>query len=147
MTTSRSRSMAMRPAMRRVTSTMRWACLAACRSEPQMPQANTFTTACPVGGEMRILFLHALEGILDGRVAARQPARQLALLVDPFAHAFAHVLDAALGDRLGRWAQPLDGNQLAHLVGIDAGVSQGDVAAERMRDDGDRRELLLMDEL
>ena len=38
----------MRPGMRRLTSTMRWECLAACRSEPQMPQASTFTSTWSV---------------------------------------------------------------------------------------------------
>ena len=40
----------MRPGMRRLTSTMRCACLAACRSEPQMPQASILTSAWPVAG-------------------------------------------------------------------------------------------------
>ena len=33
--------------MRLLTSTMRWACLAACRSEPQMPQASVLTSTWP----------------------------------------------------------------------------------------------------
>ena len=40
----------MRPGMRRVTATMRWACLAACRSEPQMPQASILTRTWPRAG-------------------------------------------------------------------------------------------------
>ena len=29
---------------------MRWACLRACRSEPQMPQASVLTSTCPAAG-------------------------------------------------------------------------------------------------
>jgi hypothetical protein len=54
-----------------------------------------------LGRQVRVLRLHALEGILDGGVAARQAARELALLADPFAHALGHGRLAALGDHLG----------------------------------------------
>ena len=99
------------------------------------------------GGEMLVLLLHALEGVLDRRVFARPPGRQLPLLVDPLGHAFAHRLVAALGNHLGRRPEAFDRHQLAHLVGMDAGVAQADVAAQRMRHDRHRRQVLLVDEL
>ena len=34
----------------RASSTMRWACLRACRSEPQIPQASVLTSTCPASG-------------------------------------------------------------------------------------------------
>src|SRR6185312_6925833 len=49
-TTSRDRSIGLRPGKYRLISTMRWACLRACKSEPQMPQASVFTSACPAAG-------------------------------------------------------------------------------------------------
>src|ERR1700693_2118656 len=40
-----------------------------------------------LGGEMRVLLLHAAEGVLDRRVAPGHPAGEAALLTDPVVHA------------------------------------------------------------
>ena len=44
-------------------------------------------------------------------------------------------------------AEALDRDQRLHLLGIDAGVAQRDVAAERMGNERHRREPLLIDQL
>ena len=92
-----------------------------------------------LGGEVLVLLLHALEGVLDRGVAARQAAGEAALLVDPGAHALGEGLGEALGQHLRRRAQPLDGDQLGDVLGVEPGVAQRDVAAERVGDDGDGR--------
>ena len=49
-TTSRDRSIGLRPGKCFASSTMRWACLRACRSDPQMPQASDLTSTMPAPG-------------------------------------------------------------------------------------------------
>src|SRR5580700_683108 len=44
-------------------------------------------------------------------------------------------------------AERFDGHEPTDLFRVDTGIADRDVAAERMRDDGDRRQLLLMDQL
>ena len=51
-----------------------------------------------LGGEVRVLLLHAAEGVLDRGVAPGQAAGEPALLADPLVH--------PLGDRLGCGARP-----------------------------------------
>src|SRR2546422_8456675 len=100
-----------------------------------------------LGREVRVLLLHAPEGVLDGGVATGESAGEVALLGDPFLH--------ALDDRRRggpyepcRWrAEPPDGDETGDRAGIDAGVAEGDLTAQRVGDDRDRRQALLMDEL
>ena len=100
-----------------------------------------------LGREMPVCFLHALEGILDRGVAPRQSARQRALLDDPFLHPLMDRHCRALFHLARRGAEAFDRDELLHGLGIDAGVADRDVAAERMRDDRRRRQTLLMDQL
>src|SRR5713226_9321574 len=100
-----------------------------------------------LGGEVRVLLLHTAEGVLDRRVAPRQPAGERALLADPLVHALGDRLGGARGELARRRAEPLDGDQLRDRLGVDAGVAERDVAAERVGDDRDGREPLLVDEL
>src|SRR6266542_2432040 len=98
-------------------------------------------------GEMRVLLLHPAEGLLDRRVAPGHPAGEVALLADPLVHALGNGLLATLGQDARRGAESFDGDQLRHRLWIDAGVAERDVAAERVGDDRDRGQPLLVDEL
>ena len=101
-----------------------------------------------LGGEMRVLLLHAAEGVLDRGVAPGQPAGQAALLADPLVHALGDRLVRALGEHARRRARaPRWRPACATVSGIDPGVAERDVAAERVGDDRDRRQPLLVDEL
>ena len=101
-----------------------------------------------LGGEVLVLLLHALERLLDRGIAPRQPPGELTLFLDPFLHALGQsALGRALGDHLRRRPQPFDRDQFAHAVRKEAGVAERDIATEGMRDDRDRRQRLLMDEL
>ena len=99
------------------------------------------------GGEVAVLLLHPLERFVDGGVAAGQPPGEGALLIDPAMHAFRQGEMGPLGDGFGRRAEAFNGHQLLHGFRVETGVAQGDVAAERVGDDGERRHFLLMDQL
>src|SRR5439155_11205458 len=96
-------------------------------------------------GKMRVLLLHPAEGLLDRRVAPGHPAGEVALLSDPLVHALGDGLLATLGEDARRGAESLDGDQLRHRLWIDAGVAERDVATERVGDDRDRGQPLLVD--
>src|SRR5215469_14441077 len=96
---------------------------------------------------MPVRLLHALEGILDRGIAPRHTASETALLLDPCLHALGDRLLALLGEHLRRPTQTLDGDEMAHFLRINAGIAECDVASERMPDDRDGREFLLMNEL
>src|SRR3546814_16602447 len=53
----------------------------------------------------------------------------------------------ALGENLGRGAESLDRDELADILGVKTGIAQRDIAAHRMRDDRQRAEVELMDQL
>ena len=57
------------------------------------------------------------------------------------------MLAFALGDHLGGRTEPFDRHHLAHVLGVDPGVLQADRSAERVADDRERSELLLVHEL
>src|SRR5215470_7225953 len=96
---------------------------------------------------MPVRLLHALEGILDRGIAPRHTARETALLLDPCLHALGDRLLALLGEHLGRPTETLDGDEVPHFLWINAGIAECDVASERMPDDRDGCQLLLMNEL
>ncbi len=98
-------------------------------------------------GQVAVLLPHAGQGFLDGGVAAGQAAAHRPALLDPLAPALGGGQGALLDHAARREAQPLDGDKLAHRLGIQAGVAQRDHAAERVGDDGHRRQLLLVDQL
>ena len=100
-----------------------------------------------LGREMGVLLLHAAERVLDGGVAPGHAAGERAAFLDPAAQALGGRYELPLGQVAGRRAEALDRHQLADHFGIAAGVAQRDVAAERMRDDRHRRQVLLVDEL
>src|SRR2546428_8826281 len=100
-----------------------------------------------LGAEMRVFLLHAPEGVLDARIAPGQPARERALLADPLVHARLDRFRLALGQPLGRRSEALDGHEPRDAVRVDAGITERDVAAERVRDDRHGRQPLLVDEL
>ena len=76
-----------------------------------------------------------------------QAAGGLALLVDPAAQAIGDRRLLPFGDHPGRGAEALDGDDPADVLGIEARVAQGDVAAERMGDDCYRGQAKLVNQL
>src|SRR5215470_10486358 len=98
-------------------------------------------------GEARVLLLHPAEGVLDRAVAARQAAGEVTLLADPLVHALDDRPLLELVELSRRGAETFDGHEPGNGLGIETGVTQGDLAAERVGDDRHRRQALLMDEL
>src|SRR6516225_12144538 len=96
---------------------------------------------------MPVLLLHTLEGVLDRSVPARHPPGKGTLLGDPVLHAFGNTPLRMFGAPPRRRAQPFNGDQPSDVVWINAGIAQRDHAPERMGEDRDRRELLLVDQL
>ena len=62
-------------------------------------------------------------------------------------HALGERHPRPLGSLFRRCANAFDRYQATHIVGIDAGIAQRDISAERMTNDRDRRQFLLMDQL
>ena len=99
------------------------------------------------GREVLVLLLHPPEGVLDGGIAARHAAGELALFGDPVLHAFGEGGLSPLLQDFRRRAQPLDRDQTPDVLRVDAGIAQRDVAAQRVRHHRHRRQLLLMNQL
>ena len=87
------------------------------------------------GGEMRIGLLHALEGVLQRRVALRNPRRELAQIAHPVEQPLVAGRGVVAGAR--RHAHAFDGHQLAHALRIQPGVGQRHRTAHRMADQRD----------
>src|SRR5215467_9424460 len=80
--------------------------------------------------------LHAGNRVLYRFIASRLPGGEAALRLDPGAQ--------PLGQGL---AEALNRDEAAHLLGIDAGITSRDVAAERMANQSHGRKLPLVNEL
>ena len=100
-----------------------------------------------LGGQVGVGFVHAPMRFLQGRVTARHPGGVGALLIDPTAHAFGDRLAVGLGMRFRTGTEAFDGDEVGDVLRVDAGVAQRDIAAERMADDAQRRQMPLMDQL
>ena len=98
-------------------------------------------------GEILVLFLHPLVGFFQGRVLFGAAPCGRPLGVDPGAHPLGDRLSHPLLQHARRRPEPLDGDHLAHILRIDAGIAQRDIAAIRVRNDRQRRQLLLVDQL
>ncbi len=97
--------------------------------------------------QVRVRLLHAGICVLQRRIAPRLLSRELPLLVDPPAHPFRHRHFVGLHVRAWARTKPLDRHQPADVLRIDPAIAQRNVAAERVGDDGNRRQFLLMDQL
>ena len=67
--------------------------------------------------------------------------------IDPFPHALIHRLPRLFGQYGWHISQAFDSNETFHGFRIDTRLAQGDVRTQRMGDDGDRCELLLINKL
>src|SRR5258708_7650995 len=97
--------------------------------------------------QMWVLLPHSLESRLQAWVAARRAACQLLQVVYPVQHPPGDRNVDPLFEQFRRWAESFDDNQLAHSVREQTGVEQRDLPAQRMRDDGESRELGLANQL
>src|SRR3546814_10448621 len=87
---------------------------------------------CLFRREMRVGLLHPVDRLLDGGVAARDAAGELPHLLHPFDDALVRRRLRLGGDLVRRPAQAFYRHRLHHRLREEAGVAQGDRAAERM---------------
>src|ERR1700674_2365419 len=100
-----------------------------------------------VCGEVLVLAAHPLQRVGQRGVAARAARAHGPPVADPFLPALRQRPLLPLCEHLRRWSKSLDGNDATHLVRIQAGIAQRDVAAQRVSDDGNRCEFDLMSDL
>jgi hypothetical protein len=92
-------------------------------------------------GEEGVLFLHALRGGLDRRVASRGTAGELLHRLDPVVHALPGGNADVSRQHFRRRTHALDGHQLRHALGVGAGELQRDGSSQGMADHGEIVEL------
>ena len=97
--------------------------------------------------QVAVRLVHSRQGIVERRIAPRLARGGVAFLVEIFAPDRLRPQRVAFGLPFGRGAEPLDGDDLADLVGVKAGETQRDIAAQRMGDDGDWGQVVEQHEL
>ena len=97
--------------------------------------------------EMGVGFAHTGVRVFQGFVAERSAGGVGALFLDPGPHAFVDRFAVGFDVGAGAGAQALDGDEVGDVFRENAGVTQRDIASQRMSDDSQRRQMPLIDQL